>query len=241
MTMKTSLSNIKTFYFTVAGRKHLKNNQKNEDSCSVINFNGGTIFALADGVGSCKYPSFASNKAVKAIIKTAKHFSFVDFTDEEFINYFDKKFKCVPWFLKKGMSTTLIFVILYENNKVVLGQAGDGLLYTSFNGKGAIFKKKNDDFTNVTNALNAARKYRGWIFKQKSVDKQGELTFFACSDGLSEDLYENSYDSFLNKIISEINSNKGDEIRNLICNWPVKGSSDDKSLFAGYKIYTKEE
>lgn len=239
--MKTSLSNLKTFYFSIAGKKHLANNQKNEDSCLVAKINGGTVFALADGVGSCKFPSYASSKAVKAIVKTARHFSGVSFNDEEFIKYFEKKFKCVPWFLKKGMSTTLIFVILYDNNKIVLGQAGDGLLYTSFNGKSAVFKKKNDDFTNVTNALNAARKYKGWIFRQKIVEKTGNFSFFACSDGLSEDLIENNYDIFLRKIISDIDSTAGEEIKNIMNNWPVKGSNDDKSLFAGYCSFNKEE
>ncbi len=226
MTIYRSESHL--FSYSATGKKHLSSGIKNQDSCLARKFRGGVVLAVADGVGSCKYPKKASRKAVKCLLKTARAFSRKTEIDEQFIHLFSTKFQKGFRNIRKGMSTTLLFAVAYDDGRVAIGQAGDGAMISGFNGTWSVFKKKSDDFTNETYALNAAKPYRGWAFKAKKITNPGTLSFCAFTDGLSEDVLD--LVAFAKGTISKLLDNKEDELISLVDKWPVPGSTDDKTL-----------
>lgn len=231
--MTVFLSKEKTFAFSIAGKKHLETSEKNQDACFNCEHKDYSLLAVADGVGSSKHPRMASRKAIKSLIVTTSHFVGKNFSDLEFINFFEKHFHRWCFVPRRHLATTLLFAIVYSNSNVVIGQAGDGLIQSSFNGRSMTFKKKDDDFTNLTHALRADRKYAHWSFSQKTINTPGTLKLLLCTDGISEDLISDSIPSFQEKLIAKMMDRNEKDIADLVSNWPVRGSTDDKSIALG--------
>ena len=223
-------SHIAYYAASIRGLEHEKEKTENQDSFIAKTYSKGYVFAVSDGVGSCKYSSFGSKRVCKAVAKVGKLYLKGKITEKEIpqkIFYFYRK-ACVPKFVKKQMSATCIYLIASQE-KVVLGQVGDGLCFVSRGEKGKALKMKDDDFTNIVSALNASRENTP-RFTISHLHFQNNETFSAllCTDGISEDIKSEHYSEFLNECLKESQNNSG-YLEKLLRNWPTPNSFDDKT------------
>lgn len=229
--MRVCLSNQKFHKSSIKGNGHSLA-EGNQDSCLAFAFKDGVVLGIADGVGSCKHPQIASKTAMKCLSKTARDFSKKEFGEIDFADYFLRQYKMMHSSFLNGMSTTLVFAVIYKDCRIVYGQIGDGMLMSSFGERFAIFKKKNDDFTNITPSLRYDTVASDIIVKCRRIEMPGVLKVLLCTDGVSEDLIPESYDVFLEKVTSLVSFDRTDEIDKLLKEWPTAKSLDDKTIVA---------
>jgi serine/threonine protein phosphatase PrpC len=220
------------FSFSVRGPIHAKMGMKNQDSFLVAQKGNCQLGVVADGVGSARFPRFASRKIVKTIKAFNKVYLLKKIDFNEFESFVDKHFvpKYYPSFLKFGMATTCLFAIL-NHDELLLGRVGDGLLWYSINDVEGSLMGPEAEFTNLVSPISGKKNHAKWILKKIKLSEGDRVEVMLACDGVSEDLLPGKISGFAKGLLGRCKKEGTNEpIKRLLENWPNKSSPDDKTI-----------
>ena len=207
-----------------------------QDALGIINQKHFSLLVVADGVGSATHSEFGAKKAVDAVQKAVLEWRKLEKNDTkvliQLIHFYWNLLIGDSNFEKKECSTTCLFTYINkENNTILLGQLGDGLVLLKTKGE-AVFLKSTDDY-NFTKSLGSSKSYNDWNIKQTDFDSE-DFNLIITTDGISEDLVENKEVEFAEKLVVsmlKIKRNKRNGyLYQLLKNWPTKYHTDDKTI-----------
>jgi serine/threonine protein phosphatase PrpC len=232
-TMMAQPSKNKLIYaYSVRGPIHAKMGVKNQDAFLAVKNPNCLLGVVADGVGSAKFPRFASRKIVKTIISFNKAYLRKKIDFNEFESFVDSHFvpECYPSFLKLGMETTCLFAILYSD-ELILGRVGDGLLWYSINDVDYSLAGPEAEFTNLVSPISGKKNHAKWILKKIKLNVGDRVEVMLACDGVSEDLLPGKITGFAKGLLERCKKEDTNEpIKRLLENWPNKSSPDDKTI-----------
>lgn len=218
---------------SVIGQSHIMNGTCNQDFFQIYKKKYGIAMSVCDGVGSNKYSQFGSKAASKAVNKVFKLYYKNKFSKEligEKIENYYKKY--VRRKYRSEASTTCLFVYVFSDNEIIIGQAGDGIILIKLDEKFLVFQNKTDDFLNEVSALSCKHKYNHWKIKNLKFDPtiNYKLDLLLSTDGISEDIIPEKREVFFDYFINLSNENNNLKLKKTLENWNVPGSIDDKTV-----------
>jgi len=218
---------------SVSGYRSLKKKKKNQDSYLIKYYRNHLIAVVCDGLGSKKHSKRASKKACFVVYKLIKIALDKRHLDTERLTDSIKKrwMKSIKPYTPKTSDTTCSFVI--NNNKnILLAQLGDGMIVISINDKLYMKQEPIKDFTNMTQSLGKSN-YNDWQISVIDKLESEHFKIMICTDGVSEDLYEDKIEDFVNalsKLIISKKKNNNRNIKSILKEWPNKHNLDDKTI-----------
>lgn len=218
---------------SIIGKSHILNHTSNQDFFRIKRTKYGIAMTVCDGVGSERYSQFGSKAASKAVIKTFKLYHHGKISKDsigEKIEFYYKKYLWPKH--RSAAGTTCLFALVYADNEIIIGQAGDGVILIKADNKFAVFQNKSDDFMNEVSALTCKYPYKHWKIKNLKFDfhQNRQLKILLSTDGISEDIIPGKREVFLEYFISLTKSNSESSLPNELKNWNVPGSIDDKTV-----------
>ena len=209
------------------GKYHIYENMPNQDSIFYKKFNNSIIGAIADGVGS----KIHSDKGSSILTKEAVLFANRFYNNKVYFeNRLKKKVikKLYPINLNDALSTFMLVII--KKNKIYIAKVGDGIVVVL--GKNSyILEEENKLFVNFTSTF-ARERLKWYVFDEKDID-----FIFLATDGISDDITKKVEftKKFRNHFIKLPKHKQLKQLKNMLQNWVVKGSNDDKSVLYFYK------
>ena len=212
------------------------NKRINQDAFGIAEYSGYLLMVVADGLGSAETSEIGSQVAVKAVKKAVAEWRKLKNEKNEILiqlihfywNLYINDLDCD----KQKCSTTCLFSYINKcDNKIIIGQLGDGLiLYES--GKNKYITPKSDDF-NYTKSLGTSKKLNDWNLYSSDIDLSSFKCFLA-TDGISEDIAFDKEEEFVDYLIVEMEKLRMRQrnffIRKTLINWPTKYHTDDKTM-----------
>lgn len=235
MTMMTYYSDkisIVADGYSATGLSHIRDGRPNQDSFLIRLKPHLKVFAVADGLGSHAHSAQGSQSVTKAVFKAFKKLSRGKIVEEKvperiFKHYVGGVRK--KWRAEAG--TTCLFAAI-TNNKLYLGQAGDGVCSVSIDGKFKATRQRDTDFMNEVYALSANRTYSGWRFRSIPLEGIKDVEIVLMTDGISEDVLPDKLKEFSSYVVGKIVQGEEGELKKIIDGWSVPGSVDDKTMVA---------
>ncbi len=222
---------------TVKGPMHRKEKKPNQDAIKMKKYQTGTVIAIADGFGSCNFSTIGASVAVSSVHEAYKLWSKSKVLKIEYLLrmiHLLWEQKILPLAASDCYSTCL-FAIVNNENKLFLGQLGDGLaMYSSEDDETMIHfdSKSTKTFSNQTTGLGVASKLSEWKFTEKEVSDN--FVILLCSDGVSDDLYEGKEKKFMIHLLDEIKllslKQRNEFLKTQLINWPTPKHTDDKTM-----------
>lgn len=223
---------------SLVGAGHIKRNLPNQDCFLIDNNLDYTLVVVSDGVGSKKFPKYGSKtlcNTVKEVIRIFMKENRLKTKEELYIcidSVIKSWIKNLSPFKKEESSCTCLFVVVTKTN-IITFQLGDGLIAIKENDKIIQSNLKNDEFLNVTKSISNCS-FSDW---NVNVIKKDNKTYkiLLCTDGVSEDLKENSLDYFIDLVSNKITNKKDKqknniELKNILISWPNIFGLDDKTI-----------
>lgn len=236
------MKNERIGYSSVMGALHEKCRLPNQDSYLIKRYKFGTLLVVSDGMGSHKHSDIGSHSICRAV--------------SEAIQLWNNK-KCddirllIPllhsiWGLdifpysKNECGATCLFAYINNDNKLYLGQLGDGSIFFDVGSGIELFKEKEDDFANLTTGINNIKNYSDWTLASFPIYEKG-VKICIMTDGVSETLIDNKSKEFVKllwKRASEANNtvNRNNLVYKLLKNWNPVNSGDDRTLICYERI-----
>lgn len=222
----------KAYGYSTKGKNHIRNKRPNQDSYLVVNKNEYTLAVVCDGLGSKKHSKVASKKLCKIISKEVyKGLKSKKLNPITLVETVQKKFKKKIWpFNLSNCDTTCLFALISKNS-ILMFQAGDGLNALVSNNELIKCDVEEKDFTNETTAFGKSKKIN-WEFKMIKKEENKSYKLLLCTDGLSEDIVEDSIVDLVNTLADNVSGKyKNNQfIKDTIKNWPNKYGGDDKTM-----------
>ena len=218
---------------SVIGKSHILNHTCNQDFHRIKRTRYGIAMSVCDGVGSEKYSQYGSKAASKAVIKVFKLYYHGKISKDSIGEKIEFYYRKYLWPMHRSAAgTTCLFALVYADNEVIIGQAGDGVILIKSDEKFVVFQNKTDDFMNEVSALTCKRPYKHWKVKNLRFDfhKNKELKLLLSTDGISEDIIPEKREMFLEHFIGLTKSNNRSGLLDELKNWSVPGSIDDKTV-----------
>lgn len=221
------------------------NKDKLQDAVGVFKRKNYNLFIVADGVGSAKHSDFGAEMTIQAGKKAIEEWRKLKRQDVKVLIqlihfYWNLLIRDSEYEKKDCLSTCLFFYLDKSDNRIVLGQLGDGLIF--FESKIGIINLKSTDDYNFTKALGSSKSYDDWNVRDFHLDDVS-FSLLMTSDGVSEDLVENKEKVFINTLIKEISKLKKNKrnlyLKKLLENWPTKFHNDDKSICVAWEMKEK--
>ena len=223
-------------YASVKGALHEKVRLPNQDSYLVKQFKFGTLLVVSDGMGSHPHSEVGAHSVCRSVSRAIQLWHEYHCDDIRLL---------IPllhslWgmdvfpFPKNECGATCLFAFLSEDNRLYLGQLGDGSIYYSVGDELALLKTKEDAFANLTTGINSIRSFEDWSLDTVCT---GEKTVKVClmTDGVAETLLENRREEFvllLWKRLREKNNTceRNNMINRLLEDWNPVNAGDDRTL-----------
>jgi len=222
----------KAYGASVRGKMHIQNKLPNQDAFLVYNSKYYTLAVVCDGLGSKKHSRVASKRLCKIIKKQVhKRFKKRALKPYDLVKDIQIKFKKKIWpFNLKNCDTTCLFSLI-SSTSILLFQLGDGLNVVKYNNNIVKCDSQEKDFTNETRAFGNS-KQSDWMFKSIVKEKNINYELLLCTDGISEDIIDDSILDFITTIcINTKGKNKNNSyLKNVLDTWPNKYSNDDKTI-----------
>ena len=207
------------------GAHHIAKAMPNQDYAGYTAENGNVIFAVSDGLGSCKKSQIGSQKAVDTVLGLTKF-------DIDALSTLElQELICSTW--KKAVgevindySATLRFVI-FTITRVIVGSIGDGT--TLIDGDEFCSYKSDAEFSNCTFALCGNIQNFQILSHSTNAD---EYRLLIMTDGISNEIRVDAEQDLLTYVASILKTEKGESeivewIESLSAN-----NGDDKTLVA---------
>jgi len=234
----TSKLEYKNIYASasVIGQSHIETASSNQDAYIVKEYAFGTVFVVADGLGSNKHSEIGSQAVCKAVCEAARIWTRKEDSPPHLLirlihSIWELKIYPYP---KKDCGTTCLFAIVLKNKKLVVGQLGDGLVCYSMNNQLYVLNEKADEFGNLTNSISYVRSSNEWNMEIRTIEHQ-DFVLLLATDGVSEDLIKERRMDYLHYLKDKIchlpsQRTRNLEIKNILNNWVTKHSIDDKTM-----------
>lgn len=222
------------------GKMHKKLSICNQDAWIFKQFKWGFCAVVSDGLGSKKRSEIGSRLACKAVIHASEIYAKENIINiDDFINAIITywKYTTTPYDTNQCAATCLF--VCNINNKVLLGRIGDGIIIALGNSKNKILSDTKDgSFSNITVALSEKVRMTEWEFYVE--DECLYDSFLMATDGIADDLIPSSQEDFAREFIAYYSNltkkKRYNEIKSFLSHWPVKGSSDDKTVLGVIRI-----
>ena len=222
----------KAYGASTSGKMHVQNKLPNQDAFLVDNNKFYTLAVVCDGLGSKKHSRAASHKLCRIIKKQVhKRFKKRALKPYDLVKDIQIKFKKKIWpYNLKNCDTTCLFALI-SSTSILLFQLGDGLNAVKFNNQIIKCDPREKDFTNETNAFGIS-KQSDWIFKNITKEKDTNYELLLCTDGISEDIIDDSLLDFIKTVCVNTNGKYKSNpcLKNILDTWPNKYSNDDKTI-----------
>ena len=222
----------KAYGFSLRGKAHIDMRMPNQDSYVVDNQKNYTLAIVCDGLGSKKHSKVASKRLCKIIKKEVeKRFKEKTLKPLELIQSVKNKFNKKIWpFNLSNCDTTCLFALI-SSNSILMFQVGDGLNVLKIDDDIIKLDIEEKDFINETISFGKS-KQSNWKFKIIKKEEGKKYSLLICTDGLSEDIIEDSLSIFIETISNNLNGKfkNNNCLKNIIKKWPNKYSRDDKTM-----------
>ena len=232
--MTSYIRHAKVYGASIIGKSHVACSICNQDAYLIKKTKFGIMMCVCDGVGSHKYSQHGAKAACKAAATVFTMYSKRKIAKKEIGKHIEILFgKYLKKKYRNEAATTCLFVYVYKNHEVVIGQAGDGIILIKINGRFTVFQKKTDDFMNEVHPIDGIHPYLYWKIRNLEVDANSvkELTFLLSTDGISEDILPNKLEQFMDYFVALSKDEKNNRgLRTELANWSVPGSIDDKTV-----------
>lgn len=216
--------------YTVKGKSHLRTKQPNQDSFLIGLLPYCDVFVAADGVGSHLYSQKGSKYVCRAVKVTFKKLHTKKIKEEDILSSIYHTYK--KQVRKKeqyNVGTTCLFGVVY-NEKLYIGQAGDGVCCIKLDGKFKMTGQRDNDFTNEVLAISDKSEYDSWKYRCIDLKNVRELEIMLTTDGISEDIIPDKMSYFMSYIISKVEKNQKKGLQKILTEWSFPGSIDDKTI-----------
>lgn len=218
------------------GLGHRRDGTPNQDSWLVRRFQAGTVVAVSDGMGSCRYADVGSRAACRAVAEAASVYLRNPLAD---LSGMPSLVQLLWEVMLSGhppseCSATCLFVVVRDDRDAFLAQLGDGLVAgcRSDGTVDLLQPDKTESFTNVTSGLASRDAKTCW--QTLSVPSDRYCAFVLCTDGIADDLEPGSESLFAWEVYTHYQAYPGRrrsrEVRRWLRSWPVPGHSDDKTI-----------
>lgn len=218
------------------GPGHKLNDIPNQDAWVFKNLSWGFVGVVADGLGSHVHSQIGSKAVCRAVINAFNLWRKYPTSPEELLLQLIQSI----WLLEIGRidpnlcGTTCLFVCgIADQDRLVVGQLGDGIVYVQFNGELRVITNKTDDYTNITSSIHNS-KISDWICESFEMENQ-TIRLMLATDGIAEDLIQSRISDFVDYVDSgamqkktQVEKNKF--IKRMQVEWPTPMHSDDKTL-----------
>lgn len=229
-------------YSSVRGLLHRQNNIVNQDSYIVKRYKFGTVIVVSDGIGSHKHSDIGSQSACKAVCQAIQKWQ----------QYKNKDFRLlIPvihsiWnmeiypYSKSECGSTCLFAFVSKENKLYVGQLGDGDIYIILDNEIELLHAKNDDFSNFTSNLSSIVSFSEWNLREYNIAGK-RVGLVLMTDGVSETLIQEKKKDFVKLLLKKIGKLENSMMRNnmifnLLENWDITNAGDDRTLVCYKKI-----
>lgn len=204
----------------------------NQDSYLVVNKDEYTLAIVCDGLGSKKHSKVASRRLCKIISKEVyKGLKNKELNPVILVETVQKKFKKKIWpFNLSNCDTTCLFSLISQSS-ILMFQTGDGLNALVSDNDLIKCDVEEKDFTNETIAFGKSKK-NNWKFKMIKKEENKSYRLLLCTDGLSEDIIEDSTIELIHTLANNITGKYKNNLylKDTIENWPNKYGGDDKTM-----------
>jgi hypothetical protein len=116
------------------------------------------------------------------------------------------------------------------NEKLYIGQAGDGVCCVKLDIKFKMTGQRDNDFTNEVVAISDKSEYDSWKFRCIDLINISELEIMLTTDGISEDIIPDKMSDFMSYVFSKVEENKKKGLQKILTEWSFPGSIDDKTI-----------
>jgi serine/threonine protein phosphatase PrpC len=237
MPKSITLDNIESFGVSVTGPGNSEKGEKNQDALLVKSYKDFWISVVCDGVGSAAKSRQGAIWATQSVVEAAKIWVKSDPLDTRLLlrlihNIWAIKVRSVG--TPEHFATTCLFTLVQKNQRVIIGQLGDGLIiYKSPAGKYVYAIKDNKSYGNQTLGLGMSKSLSDWKIVDFVGIKRRDFIFM-CTDGVSDDLKEGMEEKFGRALIRQYSNmlpvKRARELRKVLENWITEKHSDDKTI-----------
>ncbi len=216
--------------FSIKGKSHIRTKQPNQDRFLIRLLPYCEVFVVADGVGSHKFSQKGSKYICYAVQNAFKKLQKNAIVEDEILSTIYKGYKNqIRRKEKNNVGTTCLFAVIY-NNKLYIGQAGDGVCCVKINGKFKMTAQKESDFTNEVLAISDKAEYNTWRYRCIDLGNINSLEIMLTTDGISEDIIPEKMPDFMSFVFSKVDNDRRNGLKKLLQNWSFPGSIDDKTI-----------
>lgn len=214
---------------SVRGPRHRRKSQPNQDAWKARAYSWGNVLAVSDGLGSKPHSDIGSKAACNAVISAARHFAAHPLARIEAIPPLIHSLWQIflgPYYTRDCCATCLFAMQI--SDRIILGRLGDGLIAALGDQIASVIMtdEKEESFSNITYCL--SEKFRGELWEIRELQASLYPRIMICTDGVSDDLYEDHRESFSEEVFR--NGNNLAELRRQLVEWPRPKHSDDKTI-----------
>ena len=226
-----------TFGATERGPGHIKSGIQNQDYFLIKKYKAGTVLVVSDGVGSCSNSHLGSRAVCRAV--TGVLHDYMNITDrsvdiKDVLRLIHAKwlFDLSPLIAETCCATVLFALV--QQQKVVLGRLGDGMICVGINGKDLIITEdKQDSFSNITQCMRYSFKYENWEIQEFAAPELDYILL--ATDGISDDISVDEKKiafsrKFAQSYLADPSRLRTFRIKKMLKSWPVPHHSDDKTV-----------
>lgn len=223
------------FGASVIGPLQIKNGLPNQDSFITRSYSWGNIVVVADGLGSKQHPEIGSAQVGKAVCESVVKFTRIKNSSlEDLFRLINSNWmiNISPYYYRDCSTTCLIAIQIQD--RLILARLGDGMIAAASKDNEIILlaEDKDSGFSNMTNCMSNKFNYSDWQIKDL---KDFKIKYvILCSDGIADDLKEDSRVSFASSLYKSYSAmstrNINRDIKNWLKKWPVPKHTDDKSI-----------
>ncbi len=218
------------------GPGHKLDSIPNQDAWIFRKFSWGFVGVVADGLGSHVHSQIGSKAVCRAVVKALNIWrQHPDSTVEQLLFFVHK-----IWLSEIGRynpnqcGTTCLFAAgITSQDRLVVGQLGDGIVYVQLNGVSRVITNKTDEYTNLTSSIHNS-KISDWICESFGMENQN-IRLMLATDGIAEDLIQSKISDFVDYVDKgsmqkKTQIEKNQYIKRMQLEWPTPMHSDDKTL-----------
>ena len=218
------------------GPGHKLSNTPNQDAWIFRELSWGFVGVVADGLGSHAYSQIGSKAVCRSVIKAINLWRKYPASPEELLLQLIHNI----WQLELGSNdpslcgTTCLFVCgIADQDKLVVGQLGDGIVYLQLDEASRVITNKTDEYTNLTSSIHNS-KISDWICESICIENR-KIRLLLATDGISEDLIQSRINDFVDYVDcgameKKTQAEKNMFVKRMQIEWPTPMHSDDKTL-----------
>ena len=219
---------------TVRGKFHEKKGIVNQDDLFYAERGDHTVMCVADGVGSHEFAAEGSHSVVRAVADAAAAYVRGELSHGAVADDITRRYADgVPEEHRSAAGTTCIFACVIGDAELMIGQIGDGMCYAAIDGEPVYVSRKDDDFSNIVDALSAEGNSASWTVRRFPLRQGAGIRVFMATDGISSDVIpgrEAACAGYFAELLRRCPGDTADgELESILKMWGEDGSDDDKT------------